>query len=673
MPFAGGPEEGRRARERLARLATRPGDELILVDNTPRGAVPEGQDEVRVVRATLEGSSYHARNVGAEHAAGEWLLFIDADCVPPPDLIDRYFAEPVAGDVGLLAGAIEPEASQRGLLAEWAVTREILSQRRSSGWGRPAAATANLAVRRSVWAELGGFYEGIRSGGDLDFCWRAGDAGWRLEYRPDAAVEHVHRESLRGIARQMGRYAAGNAWQRRRRPDVPAPRPVREIGRALVGAPGFLLTGRPRRGALKLVDGLAGLAQLGGALLSNRARSRPAGADAPRERRLVVATDRFPVTSETFIASEIDALRALGWRVRVEAVARPERPALGRARGLDVRYLEDDGLLDRALATAWVLLRHPLRALADRRLRSRFDPEEWMPLSAVAPQARRLARRGDRHVHAHFAALASVNALRAGRIAGVPVSVAAHGHEVFATPRALRSKLEAAAFAVAPCEYTARFLRGEAPGARVEVVVMGVDGERFRRSGPYPGGRTVLAVGRLVEKKGFEYLLEAAARAGDAVERVVIAGDGPLRERLERRAEELGLDGRVSFLGAVDSGRVRELLEGAALFAVPCVIASDGDRDAMPVVAKEALAMEVPVVASDEVGLPEVVRDGWGRLVPPADAAALAEAIAEVLALPAEERAAMGRAGREFVLAHFDTETQARRLGALIEGVARPG
>jgi len=670
MPFAGGADAARLARERLARITTRPGDERILVDNTPRGVVPEAPDGVRVVRAPLEGSSYHARNVGAEHASGEWLLFIDADCVPPPDLIDRYFAESVADDVGLLAGAIKPESRQRGLLAEWAVTREILSQRRSSGWERPAAATANLLVRRQAWVQVGGFYEGIRSGGDLDFCWRAGDAGWRLEYRPEAAVEHVHRESLRGIARQMGRYAAGNAWQRRRRPHAPAPRPLPELGRALVGAPGFLVTGRPRRAALKLVDGLAALAQLGGSLLSNRARPRRTGGNVPHQRRLVVATDRFPVPSETFIANEIDALRARGWRVRVEAVARPERPALARSRGLDVHYLEDEGRLDRALATAWVLLRHPLRALADRRLRSRFDPAEWLPLSAVAPQARRLARCGDRHVHAHFAALASVSALRAGRIAGVPVSVAAHGHEVFATPRALRSKLEAAAFAVAPCEYTARFLREAAPGARVEVVVMGVDGGRFRRGRAYPGGRTVLAVGRLVEKKGFEYLLEAAAHAGDAVERVVIAGDGPLRERLERRAHELGLNGRVSFLGAVDSATVRELLEQAALFAVPCVIAGDGDRDAMPVVAKEALAMEVPVVASDEVGLPEVVREDWGRLVPPGDSGALADAITEMLALPADRRAAMGRAGRDFVLARFDTQAQARRLEELIEGAA---
>ncbi len=91
----------------------------------------------------------------------------------------------------------------------------------------------------------------------------------------------------------------------------------------------------------------------------------------------------------------------------------------------------------------------------------------------------------------------------------------------------------------------------------------------------------------------------------------------------------------------------------------------------MPVVVKEALAMEVPVVASDEVGLPEVVRPEWGRLVPPGDAAALAIAIDELLALPAAERAAMGRAGRAHVAEHCDAAREAARLAGWIAEAER--
>jgi glycosyltransferase involved in cell wall biosynthesis len=122
----------------------------------------------------------------------------------------------------------------------------------------------------------------------------------------------------------------------------------------------------------------------------------------------------------------------------------------------------------------------------------------------------------------------------------------------------------------------------------------------------------------------------------------------------------------VEFLGSRSPEEIRDLLERADLLAAPCLVAPDGDRDTMPVVVKEALAMEVPVVASDEVGLPEVVRPEWGRLVPPGDPRALADAIDELLALPAERRAEMGRAGRAFVVERCSVRGEAQRLAAMI-------
>jgi glycosyltransferase involved in cell wall biosynthesis len=198
---------------------------------------------------------------------------------------------------------------------------------------------------------------------------------------------------------------------------------------------------------------------------------------------------------------------------------------------------------------------------------------------------------------------------------------------------------------------------------------MGVDGEDFRRERPYPADGWVQAVGRLVEKKGFRYLIEAASRLGEdgGSSQIVIAGDGELRDELESEAQRLGVSDTVRFAGARPPDEIRDMLEQAAVLAMPCVVAADGDRDSMPVVVKEALAMEILVVASDEVGLPEAVRPPWGRLVPPRDSAALAEALKEVLALPAQERAAAGKAGRRFVLSEFSVEGQTARLAALIE------
>src|SRR5438270_8932554 len=194
--------------------------------------------------------------------------------------------------------------------------------------------------------------------------------------------------------------------------------------------------------------------------------------------------------------------------------------------------------------------------------------------------------------------------MRVSALTGVPYSVTSHGYDIWMQPRNLREKLERAAFHVTVSDYNVAAVAQIAP-ERLHKVVMGVDGERFRRTSPHGGGRAVLAVGRLVEKKGFRYLLEAAERLPDVRFRIV--GDGPLRAELERVAGR-----NVEFLGALAPAGVRDELGRADLFALPTVVAADGDRDAMPVVVKEALAMEVPVVGFDEVGMPEMVEPGWG-------------------------------------------------------------
>jgi glycosyltransferase involved in cell wall biosynthesis len=141
-----------------------------------------------------------------------------------------------------------------------------------------------------------------------------------------------------------------------------------------------------------------------------------------------------------------------------------------------------------------------------------------------------------------------------------------------------------------------------------------------------------------------------------------IVGDGPLRAELAAEAQRVGAN--LQLLGPRDD--VRPELERAALLAMPCVIAADGDRDSMPVVVKEALAMEVPVVCSDEVGLPELVRPEFGRLVAPGDHEALAAALRELLDLTPQQRAAMGAAGRAHVAEHANVLTEARRLSELL-------
>ncbi|MEA2397925.1 MAG: hypothetical protein QOK25_1481, partial [Thermoleophilaceae bacterium] len=284
VPFLGDVEEQRATRGWMRRLRLGPGDEAILVDNGRAAAASGGgggesdpgpDTAVTTIRATGERSSYHARNVGARRAQGEWLLFLDADTRPPPSLLDDYFREPVDQRCGAVAGGVVAARDQRALVACYAASRRYLSQAAHfRDAHRPYGITANLLVRRAAWEGVGGFVEGIRSGGDADFCWRIQDAGWTLAYREPAAVEHRHRERLMPQLRQMARYSAAIAWMDRRLPgSSPRPPVLRRLGRAAGGTGVWLAAGRPRRSLFSAIDGLVVIAEGVGWLMSNDAPS----------------------------------------------------------------------------------------------------------------------------------------------------------------------------------------------------------------------------------------------------------------------------------------------------------------------------------------------------------------------------------------------------------------
>lgn len=384
--------------------------------------------------------------------------------------------------------------------------------------------------------------------------------------------------------------------------------------------------------------------------------------------RLLFVLDHWPELSETFVVNELQALRRIGHDVRVQAARRAAHPNPEAPADVALHVLAEDHPRRAARDLLWLLRRRPLACARDAAGRRRWRRAEWArPLRALAPAARAIIERGDEHLHAHFASGAALDALRLSALTGRPFSVTAHAYDVFLTPRNLHEKLARASAVFTGCDYNMRHLRCVAPQANLHKVVMGVDAAVFRRDGPLPGGRTVLAVGRLVEKKGFDVLIDAIARLPGV--RARIAGDGPLRAALEQQALDIGLSERVEFAGSMAPADVRAALEAADVLAMPCVVARDGDRDSMPVVVKEAMAMELLVVASDQVGLPECVLAPWGVLAAPGDAGALAAALREVLALAPEQRARAGRAGREWVRANADVDAETARMASVLQTI----
>jgi glycosyltransferase involved in cell wall biosynthesis len=277
VPFLGKRDEARRLLEALAGLPLAAGDELIVADNTRAGIVDRlAGGSVRVVRATRERSSYHARNSGAGLARNDWLLFMDADCVPAANLLEAYFAEPIGDDCGALGGEIVGDPAPRGLLARYARSRGFLSQ--ADGLLGPdsrAAVTGNVLVRRAAFEGLGGFVEGIRSGGDVDLSRRLVADGWSVEHRPDAIVAHRHRETLIGLLGMIARYGAGARWLNERHPGSSPRWPLLPGLIGTVADVGRLLTRRHLEAALfRAVDGIGLIAHNLGYRASNRAPRR---------------------------------------------------------------------------------------------------------------------------------------------------------------------------------------------------------------------------------------------------------------------------------------------------------------------------------------------------------------------------------------------------------------
>ena len=256
VPFKGSRDEAERVAAQLLGLKRRPDDELIIADNNGAGSVTDDLG-VTAVQADRIASSYYARNSGARAASAPWLLFVDSDCLLPPTLIDDFALNDIPEDCGIVAGELDAAREQTEFVAAYERSRGHLEVEQHMRMGpHPAGITANLMVRRAAWDELGGFVE-VRSGADLEFCWRAQNEGWGFVFRPDARVEHLHTSRLRDLLRKARRYGPGQAWVNELYPgSSPPPKVARGLARAVAGTIVFPLLLQPRRGAYKALDGL---------------------------------------------------------------------------------------------------------------------------------------------------------------------------------------------------------------------------------------------------------------------------------------------------------------------------------------------------------------------------------------------------------------------------------
>src|SRR5262245_3788885 len=292
------------------------------------------------------------------------------------------------------------------------------------------------------------------------------------------------------------------------------------------------------------------------------------------------------------------------------------------------------------------------------------------------------ARRGVDHVHVHFANRAAHTAVFLKEISGIPFSVTAHGQDFMkdlGSDDLLREICATAEFVAAETDYSRDLLRQRCPDSATKIhrVYNGIDLKRFpmprdvterRAAAPYRPPR-IVSVGRLVAFKGFDNLIDASAElARRRIEFVCdIIGDGPQRETLQAKIEQLDLSSRVNLLGSLSQGAVLKKLQAADIFALPSTTDAQGATDVFPTVILEAMASARPVVSTRLAGIPELVVDGeTGMLISAGDSTALAQALEQLLGDP-DLRLRFGNAGRARIEQHFRIEETVAPLIKLFE------
>ncbi len=400
---------------------------------------------------------------------------------------------------------------------------------------------------------------------------------------------------------------------------------------------------------------------------------------------------KYPQLTLTFVYREIVALRAAGlnietfsiWKPRLEDLSAEAQPL--RAETFYVFPLDWYGFIvshlrhlflrpDRYLGTLIFCLMRPHR-LWRNRLRT------LLHFCQAVYLAREVERRGIAHMHVHFALNAATLALVIQRLTGITYSFTAHANDLFVNPILLPEKIEEARFIIAISEYNRRFMYDLVPtpatAAKIHLVRYGVDVERFapmaRR--PQTSPPLILAVARLVEKKGFSFLVKACRILAEQGRdfRCLIIGSGPQEALLRKLIATNQLSDKVELVGRVFQERLKDYLNQATVFVLPCIVAADGDRDGIPNTLIEAMAMEIPVVSTAVSGIPELTQHGQtGLVVAPQDEVALATALAQLLDDEAL-RARLATAGRATVVAEYEAEKNAAALLGIFRACLEPG
>lgn len=395
----------------------------------------------------------------------------------------------------------------------------------------------------------------------------------------------------------------------------------------------------------------------------------------------------IPALSATFVYQEILQLKELKVEIKPVSIHRPHNKATSdvlKKLEADTFYLYEQAFLKTILLNIRLFISSPLKylfvlkiALSDAfsvGITSHIGKGLLYRFIIAAGFVDYLRKNNIEHIHSNFAHIPTDIAMYAADLAGITFSFISHANDLFERGWLLKEKVARAKFAVTISEYNKQFLIDNgADEEKINVIHCGVNTASFSEREDKELSKTPIlgALGRMVEKKGFDVLISACEilKKEGIVVKLQIAGGGPLKKDLENLSRKLDVIDSIEFIDSISHSDVPEWIKSLDIFVLPCKKDEHGDMDGIPVVLMEAMLSGVPVISSYVSGIPELITDGeTGLLCEPNDPVCLKQKVSQLLSNK-KLRRILHKHAQSKVKSDFELSENVKKLSELFEGI----
>ena len=405
--------------------------------------------------------------------------------------------------------------------------------------------------------------------------------------------------------------------------------------------------------------------------------------------KIVYLLDCFPKLSETFILNEIVELKKIDNSIglSIYSLKKPKENLVHKqAKQFSPIYINDLKISFFKIFFYFLekVFTHPLGVVKSvffftvtkkGNLFKYYLFNLWCFLFRLLKISYSIEKEGCNHIHSHFALISTQYTLCVHLLTKIPYSFTSHANDIFVNPQLLKQKHKHASFAVTISEFNKKYLidNFNVKPEKINVIHCGINTNMFNNKKHHDMRQTtfnIVSIGRFVQKKGFPYLIKACKlfkdKYGEKFQCSII-GAGELQNSLKKLIDEYKLADQIKLTGEKTQSEVIDILTTCDTFVLPCIKADNGDMDGSPMVIKEAMAMGVTTISTTISGIPEIILDGTGFLVPPESETELFNAIEKVYLMPPNVKHELEKKAKELIEVKFNVNSEAKKLLSLLK------